>query len=109
MNTVYTIRVESNNPEFDVSEELRKGVQVEGYVLLAIKNGDPFMESINGLTTMQLADFFNTGTDACSILRQAAAIGEGMQKARKIREEIIRDKMAKGIAGKMARKIMEEE
>lgn len=113
MERKYTIRVESHNPEFDVSERLREGIQADGFLLLTTWDGDPAAECMNGMNTMELAKFFDTGTDACSILRQAAAIGEGMQKAHKIREEraleMKRDKMAKEIAEMVAGMTTEEE
>ena len=102
---IYTIRVESSNPEFTVDSDLREGVQADGYVLLTVRNGEPYMEAMNGLSTLDLAKFFDSNTEACSVLRQAAAIGEGMHRASEIRLEsegrIRRDRIAKEITEKI--------
>lgn len=90
MEQKYTIRVESHNPEFDVPETLQKGIQVDGFVLLTTLDGDPAFESMNGMTTIELAKFFCTDNEVCSILQQAAAIGEGMRKAEKIKADVER-------------------
>lgn len=90
MERNYTIRVESHNPEFDVSEFLREGIQADGFLLLTTLDGDPAAECINGMTTMELAKFFATNNEVCSVVQQAAAIGEGMRKADKIKAEVER-------------------
>lgn len=90
MERKYTIRVESHNPEFDVPETLQKGIQVDGFVLLTTLDGDPAAECMNGMNTIELAKFFCTDNEVCSILQQAAAIGEGMRKAEKIKAEVER-------------------
>lgn len=88
MKKQYTIRVEGGNPEFDELGDLGEGVQADGFVLLVIRDGKPTDEVINGMTTMDLAQFFCTNTEVCSVLCQAAAISEGMRKASQIREEM---------------------
>lgn len=88
MERKYTIRVESHNPEFDVSEWLGEGIQADGFLLLTTKDGDPAAECMNGMSVMELAKFFCTNNEVCSILQQAAAIGEGMRKAEKIKAEV---------------------
>lgn len=98
MKTGYIIRAEGTNPEFDTSEDLRQGVQADGFLLLTIRDGKPHMECINGMTVMELARFFGLDTEVCSILRQAAAIGDGFRNAEKVRnEDLVRIKK-KGIA-----------
>ena len=107
MERKYTIRVESHNPEFDVGEWPREGLQADGFFLVAIRDGKPAAECINGMTTMDLARFFMTGSDVCSVLRQAAAIGEGMRNAEAIRDEAevqqSKKKVARIIAEKLSR------
>ena len=88
MKGMYTIRVECSSPEFDVPKRLREGIQVDGFCLLTTRDGDPDAETINGMNTMELAKFFCTDNEVCSILQQAAAIGEGMRKAEKIKAEM---------------------
>lgn len=87
---MYTIRVECSSPEFDVPKRLREGIQVDGFCLLTTRDGDPDAETINGMNTMELAKFFCTDNEVCSILQQAAAIGEGMRKAEKIKADVER-------------------
>lgn len=104
MKNTYNIRVECSNPEFQDSE-LRKGINADGYVLLIVRDGEPCLENMGGVTVMEIARFFGTDTEACSVLRQASAIGDGLRRAREIREETEnrkrRDRIAKEIAGKI--------
>lgn len=88
MERKYTIRVESHNPDFDVSEQLRDGINADGFLLLTTMDGDPAVECMNGMSTMELAKFFTTDNEVCLVLQQAGAIGEGMRKAEKIGSEI---------------------
>lgn len=105
MKNTYTIRVESNNPEFPADSDLREGVQADGYVLLTVRNGEPYMEAMNGLSTLDLARFFDSNTEACSVLRQAAAIGEGMRNAEAIRRETEEQQSKKKVARIIAEKL----
>lgn len=104
MKLSYTIRAESNNPEFKDSE-LPDGIQADGFFLVAIRDGKPSMECMNGMTTMDLARFFTTGTEVCSVLRQAAAIAEGMRKADAIRKEEEEQQIRKKIARSFAERL----
>ena len=90
MKTGYIIGVESSNPEFETDSQLRDGIQVDGFFLVAIRDGKPAVECINGMATMDLARFFTTGSEVCSVLRQAAAIGEGIRNAEKIKMDMER-------------------
>ena len=91
MEQKYTIRVESHNPEFDVSEWLGEGIQADGFVLLITRDGDPAAGSLNGMSVIELAKFFCKNDEVCSILQQAAAIGEGLRKAKKIKADVERE------------------
>ena len=90
MERKYTIRVESHNPEFDVSEWLGEGIQADGFLLLTTRDGDPAAECMNGMNIMEMAKFFATNNEVCSAVQQAAAIGEGMRKAEKIKADVER-------------------
>lgn len=107
MKTRYIIRAESSNSEFETESQLREGIQVDEFFLVAIRDGEPAVECIYGMTTMNLARFFMTGSKVCSVLRQAAAIGEGMRNAEAIQEETeeqqSRKKVARIIAEKLGR------
>lgn len=105
MKTEYIIRAESSNPEFETDSQLREGIQVDGFFLMATRYGKPVAECINGMTTMELAKFFMTGTDVCSVLRQAAAIGEGIRNAEAIRNEAEEQQSKKKVARIIAEKL----
>lgn len=105
MKTGYIIRAESSNPEFETDSQLREGIQMDGFFLVAIRDGKPAVECINGMTTMDLARFFTTGSEVCSVLRQAAAIGEGMRNAEAIREEAKVQQSKKKVARIIAEKL----
>lgn len=83
---MYTIKITSDNPEMR-EEDLENGIQADGYVLLAFKDGKPYLENIYSLSTEQVSRFFNKETVGGSTLRQAAAISEGYRKAFRIMEE----------------------
>ena len=105
MKQSYTIRAESSNPEFETDSQLRDGIQMDGFFLVAIRDGKPAVECINGMTTMDLARFFMTGSEVCSVLRQAAAIAEGMRNAETIRREAEEQQSKKKIARIIAEKL----
>ncbi len=90
MKRKYTIRVESHNPEFDVGEQLREGIQADGFLLLTTWDGHPAAQCMNGMSIIELSKFFTLNNEVCSMVQQAAAIGEGMRKAEKIREDVER-------------------
>ena len=102
-----TIRVESHNPEFKVSESLNKGEQVDGFILLGIRNDEPYMEIMNGMSIDDLSEFWRTDTRMCCVLRQAAAIGEGRRAADSIHEEWERNK-TEGMDGTSLAKMLME-
>ena len=87
MGNYYTIKVTSNNPEYNVGKKLEDGIEVEGFLLLTIRNGEPHAETIQGMSGMDLTRFFLTDTEVCSVLRQAAVIADGMRAAKKIKDE----------------------
>ena len=95
----YTIKVEAGegcNQEFVPDEELREGVNVDGFALLGLRNGHPGVVVLYGVTTI--------GTDASeggSVIRQAAAIAEGIRKAKEIKQTDDRDRNA----GELIRKL----
>ena len=54
---------------------------------------------------MDLARFFMTGSEVCSVLRQAAAIAEGMRNAETIRREAEEQQSKKKVARIIAEKL----
>ena len=105
MKTRYIIRAESSNPEFETDSQLREGIQVDGFFLMAIRDGKPAVECINGMATMDLARFFTTGSEVCSVLRQAAAIGEGIRNVEAIQKETEEQQSRKNVARIIAEKL----
>ena len=103
----YTIRVESHNPEFKVNERLSNGEQVDGFVLLGIRNDKPYMEIMDGMRIDDLSEFWRTDSRMCYVLRQAAAIGEGRRAADSIHEEWERNKMESMDGHSLAKMLIE--
>ena len=84
---IYTIRVESSNPEFEPEGRILDGLEVDGFILLAMKDGKPCVEYIQGVATLDISRFICAGTECGSVLRQAAAIAEGIRNADRIKKE----------------------
>ena len=105
MKTGYIIRVESSSPEFETDSEMQEGIQADGFFLVGIRDGKPAVECMEGMTTMDLACFFTTDTELCSVLRQAAAIGEGIRNAAVIKKEAEEQQSKKKIARNFADKL----
>lgn len=102
----YTIKVEAGegcNQEFVPDEELREGVNVDGFALLGIRNGKPDgVVVLYGVTVMELATAISTDrSGGSSVIRQAAAIAEGIRKAKEIKQADDRDRNA----GELIRKL----
>ena len=102
----YTIKVEAAegcNQDFIPDEELREGVNVDGFALLGIRNGKPgSVVVIYGVTVMELATAIGTdGSEGSSVIRQAAAIAEGIRKANEIKQQDDRNRSA----GELIRKL----
>lgn len=87
MKNIYTIRVKSSNPEYEPEGKIRDGLELDGYILLAMKDGEPSVEYVQGVTVMDLSKFFCVDTECGSVLRQAAAIAEGIRNAARIKKE----------------------
>lgn len=102
----YTIKVEAAegcNQDFSPDEELQEGVNVDGFALLGLRNGHLGVVVIYGVTTMDLATVI--GADASeggSVIRQAAAIAEGIRKAKEIKQQDDRNRSA----GELLRKLL---
>lgn len=105
MKQRYTIRVESDNPEFDMGIEMREGIQIDGFFLVAVRDGEPAVECLNGMSILDLAKFFGTGSEVCSALRQAAAIGEGMRNAKAIQKEMEEQQKKRKVSDIIAEKL----
>lgn len=94
----YTIKVDSSNPEFRPGDQLTNGLSADGFLLITIKDGEPQASVCMGLTIMELATAIASDKNEFgSVIRQAFAIAEGMQKAREIAESYRKNNVAKEI------------
>lgn len=98
----YKITIRSNgdiNPEFDLDEALKAGLDVDGFLLLTFKNGEPYAASLMSCTTLEIARAIaGDMSEGGSAIRQAAAIAEGLQKAREIYKKDNMNRAAKEMA-----------
>ena len=89
----------NNNPEYDPDEMLKRGMEVDGFLLLTFKGGDPHSTSMMGCTTLEIARLIaGDKTEAGSTIRQAIAIAEGLMKAEEIYRKDNSNRMAKELA-----------
>ena len=88
MKTRYVVKAtlaDGGNPEFAPVESAEQGITCRGYCLLTVSEEGEKNIVIDGMSTMDLAMFFNRMDGL--ILCQAAAIGEGMMKAKAMERE----------------------
>lgn len=100
--TKYTIRIQNDNPEL-MEQEFEEGITADGFVLMTVVDGYPDMIVMHGTSVEQVSRFFIMGDETGSCLRQAAAIGEGLQKAKKIMEEDRRDRAMSSLGDTIAK------
>ena len=90
-NGRYIIKIlpaEGCNPEYAPESKAQAGTEADGFFLVCFEDGKPICEQICGATVMQIAEWFAyAGTEMVSVFRQAAAIADGLQKAKEIREK----------------------
>ena len=100
----YIIKTELNpmgggNPEYAPGKELRDGIEVDGFAILTFKDDMPHCIAVHDMTVMDLARMFASKKDeGGSIIWQAIAIAEGLEKADRIREEAQKRNVAKELA-----------
>ena len=104
----YRITVNSTgngNPEFDPDEKLRNGMDVDGFMLLTFRNGEPHGQILMGVSVYELARGLAIGnTEADSAIRQATVIAEGLRKAEEIEKQDRRDRHARRLADMLTAK-----
>ena len=104
----YTIKAEMNpggNPEYAPQKEMRDGIEADGFLLIAIKDGKPACTVIHHMTTMEIAQAIaGDPSEGGSVIRQAVAIAEGIDKAMKIAEAERKTRVAKELADMLMRK-----
>ena len=92
---VYVKPAEGSNPEFAPEEELQKGVECYGYILLTFdKEHELSTAMVGNLSLKNISDAVieNVNEGAISMIRQGFAIAEGFIKAARIEEEYVREK-----------------
>ena len=98
----YIIKAELNphggNPEYAPDKELQDGIEADGFALLTFKDDNPHCIVVHGVTTLDLAKMFANGKESTSIIWQAIAIAEGLNKAAEIAESSEKRNMAKMFA-----------
>lgn len=77
----YRIKVEGVAPDAEVPEELKTGVECEGF-FMGLDRGDITTTAIQELTSVAMAAMIARNTDAL----EAAIIAQGMEKARQMRK-----------------------
>ena len=98
----YIISVNSagnSNPEFDPDERMQKGLDADGFVLMTFRNGDPHGVILMGVTVLEIARLMAADkSEAGSVIRQAIAIAEGLNKAEEIKKQDDKNKVARELA-----------
>ena len=98
----YKITIRNNgdiNPEFDLDKDLKAGIDVDGFLLLTFRNGEPYATSLMSCTTFEVARAIaDDMSEGGSAIRQAAAIAEGLQKAKEIYKKDNMNSAAKALA-----------
>lgn len=76
------------NPEFKPDKRLSDGYEAAGYLIVCFdKDGNPTMETLNNVSTYSIAQFMaGMRADVSGILMEAAAIADGLLKAKEIHE-----------------------
>lgn len=100
----YIIKTELNpmgggNPEYAPDKQLQDGIEADGFALLTFKDDRPHCIVVHGVTTLDLARMFaNKEDESGSIIWQAIAIAEGLNKAAEIAKSSEKRNMAKTLA-----------
>ena len=91
--------VGGGNPDFAPDPQMVNGIEADGFLLMAMKDDRPSVVTIYGMTTLDLARMLaGDKSEAGSMIRQAIAIAEGLNKAAEIAKEESKTKMAREIA-----------
>ncbi len=91
--------VGGGNPEFAPDSKLIRGLEADGFVIMLMKDDRPSATVIHNVTTMDLARMIASDeSEAGSVIAQAIAIAEGLNKAAEIAKNDEKKKMARGLA-----------
>lgn len=97
----YIVKVNpvGGNPEFAPDSKLIGGLEADGFVIMLMKDDRPSATVIHNVTTMDLARMIASDeSEAGSVIAQAIAIAEGLNKAVEIAKKESKTKMAREIA-----------
>jgi hypothetical protein len=99
----YRIKSESLHPEFDVPEELKNGVEANGYMIVAFdENDNPLIHALSGVSIMDLAKWLDAYDEAsASAIVEAFMIAEGLKNARNHSDECERKKFSRAAFRRM--------
>lgn len=78
---------EECNEDFTPDEDLRKGVEVDGYMLIGFKDGKASFETIMGISVDIISKWIRKQNKGGKLIRAACAIAEGEIRAKEILEE----------------------
>lgn len=78
---------EECNKDFTPDEDMRKGVEVDGYVLIGFKDGKPSFETIMGISMGIISKWIRNQSKGGKLISAACAIAEGEIRAKEIMEE----------------------
>ena len=92
--------VGGGNPEFAPDSKLIGGLEADGFVIMLMKDDRPAATVIHNVTTMDLARMIAASDDneAGSVIAQAIAIAEGLNKAARIAKESEKTRTVRGLA-----------
>ena len=87
------------NPDFAPDTRLITGLEADGFLLMVMKDDRPSATVIHNVTTMDLARMIASDeSEAGSVIAQAIAIAEGLNKAAEIEKSRQKMNMARGLA-----------
>ena len=78
---------EKCNEDFFPDEDLRQGVEVDGYVLIGFKDGKVSFETIMGISVGKISKWIRNQSKGGKLISAACAIAEGEIRAKEILEE----------------------
>lgn len=78
---------EKCNEDFFPDEDLRDGVEVDGYMLIGFKDGKPSFETIMGISIDNISKWIRNQSKGGKLISAACAIAEGEIRAKEILEE----------------------
>ena len=78
---------EECNEDFAPDEDLRKGVEVDGYMLIGFKDGKASFETMMGISLDKISKWIRNQSKGGKLISAACAIAEGEIRAKEIMEE----------------------